>query len=173
MSFRSGGQHGPNALPAGDKVKGKSAVDQMKSALNTRTARADLKDVPESTVVSFVKAQIGQSHVPHAHTQASNHQFLLLNNRNECSIWYSILQKLKHFFMTWSSWYELAALRPVQPLCPPIGHRPLNTELRLPGSLGRLHDPFCNLPYQAFVVSPLGAFLKRDTVTKIRLIHDL
>ena len=38
---------------------------------------------------------------------------------------------------------------------------------------GRLYGPFRSPPYQAFIVSPMGAFLKRDSTTKIRLIHDL
>ena len=38
--------------------------------------------------------------------------------------------------------------------------------------LGRLHGPFSSPPYQAYIVSPLGAFQKRDS-DKIRLIHDL
>ena len=38
--------------------------------------------------------------------------------------------------------------------------------------LGRLHGPFVNPPYDTYVVSPLGAFPKRD-MTKIRVIHDL
>ena len=37
---------------------------------------------------------------------------------------------------------------------------------------GRLHGPFTSPPYQAYIVSPLGAFKKRDS-EKIRLIHDL
>ena len=39
-------------------------------------------------------------------------------------------------------------------------------------SLGRLHGPYTSPPYQAYIVSPLGAFKKRDS-EKIRLIHDL
>ena len=37
---------------------------------------------------------------------------------------------------------------------------------------GRLHGPFIHPPYQHFIISPLGAFPKRNS-TKIRLIHDL
>lgn len=39
-------------------------------------------------------------------------------------------------------------------------------------SLGRLLGPFEFPPFDHFVVSPLGAFLKRNS-TKVRLIHDL
>ena len=39
-------------------------------------------------------------------------------------------------------------------------------------SQGRLHGPFTSPPYQAYIVSPLGAFKKRDS-EKIRVIHDL
>ena len=39
-------------------------------------------------------------------------------------------------------------------------------------SQGRLHGPFTSPPYQAYIVSPLGALKKRDS-EKIRLIHDL
>ena len=37
---------------------------------------------------------------------------------------------------------------------------------------GKLLGPFVTPPFPAYIVSPLGAFLKRDN-TKIRLIHDL
>ena len=37
---------------------------------------------------------------------------------------------------------------------------------------GRLHGPFETPPYKKFIVSPLGAFPKRDR-KKIRVIHDL
>ena len=37
---------------------------------------------------------------------------------------------------------------------------------------GRLHGPFDIPPYSHYIVSPLGAFPKRDS-TKIRVIHDL
>ena len=39
-------------------------------------------------------------------------------------------------------------------------------------SLNRLHGPFITPPYEHYVISPLGAFLKRDGV-KVRVIHDL
>ena len=39
-------------------------------------------------------------------------------------------------------------------------------------ALGRLHGPFSESPFEFCIVSPLGAFLKRDRV-KVRLIHDL
>ena len=38
--------------------------------------------------------------------------------------------------------------------------------------LGRLHGPFRDLPYKACIVSPLGAFLKKNS-DKVRVIHDL
>ena len=37
---------------------------------------------------------------------------------------------------------------------------------------GRLYGPFSEPPFQNFIVSPLGAFTKRNS-SKIRLIHDL
>ena len=37
---------------------------------------------------------------------------------------------------------------------------------------GRLHGPFTVPPYDTYIISPLGAFQKRDK-TKIRVIHDL
>ena len=37
---------------------------------------------------------------------------------------------------------------------------------------GRLYGPFDRPPYSACIISPLGAFTKRDS-TKVRLIHDL
>ena len=39
-------------------------------------------------------------------------------------------------------------------------------------ALGRLYGPFSEPPFTKSIISPLGAFLKRDNV-KIRLIHDL
>ena len=44
----------------------------------------------------------------------------------------------------------------------------VSTDLRM----GRLHGPFSNPPYQAYIISPLGAIKKKDS-EKIRLIHDL
>ena len=38
--------------------------------------------------------------------------------------------------------------------------------------LGRLYGPFDSPPFSDYVISPLGAFLKRDGV-KVRVIHDL
>ena len=38
--------------------------------------------------------------------------------------------------------------------------------------LNRLHGPFDIPPYERYVISPLGAFLKRDGI-KVRVIHDL
>ena len=38
--------------------------------------------------------------------------------------------------------------------------------------MGRLYGPFAKPPYAHFIVSPLGAFLKRDKF-KVRVIHDL
>ena len=38
--------------------------------------------------------------------------------------------------------------------------------------MGRLYGPFADPPYAHFIVSPLGAFLKRDKF-KVRVIHDL
>ena len=38
--------------------------------------------------------------------------------------------------------------------------------------MGRLYGPFTDSPFVNYVISPLGAFLKRDS-SKVRLIHDL
>ena len=150
----------------------------MKYASVTKTDPADLKSVHAGTAVSSAGALMGPS--PANPAPARPEQPRLLNH----SYWHhmlflvydapqanKVLSMLTDGVRIGRPRASQAIVSPNWPSAREHGAK-VSEVLAVDLELGRLHGPFSSPPYQAYIVSPLGAFKKRDS-EKIRLIHDL
>ena len=150
----------------------------MRSASVFKTDHADSRNALGNTVVSCVGAQMGPSLVKPApenpgQLQLLNHDYWqrMLFVVYEASQAQKVLDMLTDGVKIGRPRATRAIVSPNWPSAREHGLK-VSQVIAMDLKLGRLHGPFSSPPYQAYIVSPLGAFQKRDS-DKIRLIHDL
>ena len=170
------------ALPHNPALTGLSLDDrpstQTRFVYGTRTDHVSSKSVLADTVVSCVEAQRAPSPVVTALASPGQPQNLnydywhhALFEVYEAEHAHRVLAMLADGVRIGHSGATEVIVSPNWPSAFDHGAK-VSEVVSKDLEMGHLHGPFTNPPYQAYIVSPLGAIKKKDS-EKIRLIHDL
>ena len=172
------------ASPTGSETDRPSLAERQKSASNTRKPDAEMVTaVPASMPALCVVAPKVMMPVKNVKNSTTSTEFVLPEFLVH-NYWEQMLPKV--YQPAQADELLRAVMHGVA-----IGRPPATTSISSPNwpsayqfrdkvdqvitddlALGRLYGPFDKSPFPAEIISPLGAFLKRDKV-KVRLIHDL